>query len=352
MTTAVTPQQKKLDTCRAFLYDNQSIIKDMMPKILNADRFLRVAVSELAKTPKLLECTPASLLGALMQCAQFGLEPSSILGHAYLVPFRNNKKGGIYEVQLIPGYKGLMTLARRSGELSVIDAHEVRAGDQFDYAYGTDPKLTHKPAKSGRGEVEYYYAVARMKDGGVQFVVMSVEDVQEHKARFSRSAENGPWVDNKEEMAKKTCLRKLCKYIPASVELQKAVMLDELSESGIPQGLLPPHHIESSARIEDHSDDEAEQMDDIRNKLKQTHGQPEQDGADHAITQGTTQQARDVAQAPSEEPTIEWYAENFRNMTDPGAINDLFKSAPTHLQTEIHPAYADALKKAQPRGKK
>ena len=227
---------KPFNTMRTFIYKNQKTLMTMMPKVLNADRFLRVAINELVKTPKLLECAPSTVLGALIQCAQFGLEPNSILGHAYLVPFFNGKKKRM-ECQLIPGYKGLIALARRSGEISVFDAHEVHANDVFDYEYGTDPILKHKPAASNRGAVTHYYAAARLKDGAKQFTVMSIEDVLAHKKRFSKASDNGPWVDHQDAMGLKTCARKLCKFLPASIEVQKAVMLDELAESGQPQDL-------------------------------------------------------------------------------------------------------------------
>ncbi len=273
MTTAVAPSAAKVpdrfDTCRDFIFKNQKTLAAMMPKVLKVDRFIRVALNEISKNPKLMECTPSSLMGALLQCAQFGLEPNSILGHAYLVPFNNTRMRRM-EVQLIPGYKGLMALARRSGEISVIDAHEVHANDQFEFSYGTDPKLIHKPAKKDRGAIEYFYAICKMKDGGVQFVVLSMEDVQEHRTRFSKAANQGPWVDNFEEMAKKTCLRKVCKYIPASVELQQAVMLDELGESGVPQGLSAlAGDVEPEEETADTSAED-KKMDDIREQLKQT----------------------------------------------------------------------------------
>jgi recombination protein RecT len=282
MTTTQTPPQpalspeaetdRQFNSCKDFIQSNRATLEAILPKVLKVDRFIRVVLTEVAKNPKLLECTPSSMMGALLQCGQLGLEPNSVLGHAYLVPFNNRKRNRL-EIQLIPGYKGLLVLARRSGEISTIDVHEVRAGDKFEYAYGSNPVLIHKPAKSGRGEIEYFYAVSRMKDGGVQFDVMSKAEVEEHRDRYSKAAQDGPWVTNFREMGMKTPLRRLCKMLPASIELQAAVALDELGESGIPQGLsaLAGDVDDSDAETTSNAQTEAEtaKMDEIRDKLKE-----------------------------------------------------------------------------------
>jgi recombination protein RecT len=228
--------RSKVETVRDLILKNKAQLEMALPKHLSADRLIRQALTSFSTTPALLDCTPRSLLGAVIQCAQLGLEPG-LIGMAYLIPFRNTK-AGTTEVQFIPGYRGLLSLARRSGEISTIQAHCVYEDDAFFYKYGLDPKLDHTPSpKPDRGPMLYVYAVARLKDGGAQFEVMPKAEVDAHRDRYSRAAKSGPWQTEYGEMAKKTALRRLCKLLPASVELQTAMALDERAELQLPQGL-------------------------------------------------------------------------------------------------------------------
>lgn len=189
-----------------------------LPKHLNPDRVARIAVTVMRRTPKLAECTPESFLGALMTCAQLGLEPGP-LGHAYLVPYGN-------EVTFIAGYRGLVDLARRSGQVQSVSARVVRAGDAFGYEFGLDPKLEHRPNDDQEQPVTHVYAVIRYKDGGYDFDVMTRAEVDNVRKR-SKASSSGPWVTDYPEMAKKTVLRRLLKTAPMSIEFQQAVPNDE-----------------------------------------------------------------------------------------------------------------------------
>lgn len=209
-------------------------IAQAIPKHLTPDRLLRIATTSIRTNPKLKVCTPESLLGAVMQCAQLGLEPS-ILGHAYLIPYKNKKKENGREwyedeCQFQIGYKGLIELARRTGQISSIIAHGVHEKDVFEYEYGINDKLRHVPADGERGPIVRYYAVAKFKDGGYAFVVMSKRDIEIHRDKFSKTKTYGPWVDHFDEMAKKTVLKALMKYMPISVEFQRAVDQDETTK--------------------------------------------------------------------------------------------------------------------------
>src|SRR5690554_3088052 len=147
---------QRQNTLTALIERQKPEIARALPKHMDPDRLARIATTVLRQTPQLGQCTPESFLGALMTCAQLGLEPGP-LGHAYLVPFKNNKTG-MFEVTFIPGYRGLVELARRSGQVQSVQAHVVREGDRFDYEFGLNPKLEHKPAGSD-GEVTHAYAV-------------------------------------------------------------------------------------------------------------------------------------------------------------------------------------------------
>src|SRR5690606_34814355 len=184
---------------------------------------------ELRKNPKMLECDPMSFIAAIMQASQLGLEPG-VLGSCYLIPF-NNKAKGTVECTFMPGYRGFLDLARRSGQIVSLVSRAVYSNDVFEYEFGLTEKLTHKPAMDEPGELVAVYAVATLKDGGHQFDVMSRKQVDKIR-EGSQSKNHGPWVTHYDEMAKKTVLRKLFKWLPCSVEMQKAVSLDEQQEQG------------------------------------------------------------------------------------------------------------------------
>ena len=207
---------------------NQRAIESLLPKHLTVERLSRIAVNCVRKNPLLMQADAQSLYGAIMECAQYGLEPGI---RAHLVPFKNNKKG-VYEVNYIADYRGLIDLARRSGEIGPFYAFAVRANDEFSYALGLDMHLTHVPAEGDRGEITHFYAVAKAADGSwSQFDVMTKGDVEAIRQR-SRAKDNGPWVTDYEAMGCKTVVRRLCKMLPASVELSAVVQADEAADRG------------------------------------------------------------------------------------------------------------------------
>jgi recombination protein RecT len=223
---AKTPNPKS-NTIRTLLERMKPELAKVLPKHLEADRILRIALTEIRRNPKLLDASRESLLGAVMLSAQLGLEPGP-LGHCYLIPYYNSKTKS-YEVQFQLGYKGMLDLVRRSGQIEMIDAHVVYENDEFDFQYGLEPKLYHKPVLQNRGNPIAVYAVAKFKDGGFSYLVMSVEDVEKIRKR-SKAADNGPWVTDWEAMAKKTAIKQLCKYLPLSIEVQRGLAADETTK--------------------------------------------------------------------------------------------------------------------------
>jgi recombination protein RecT len=198
-----------------------------MPKHMTADRLARIALTEIRKTPALAQCNQASFLGAIMQCAQLGLELGGALGHAYLLPYGQT-------ATFILGYRGMIDLARRSGQMVSLTANVVYENDDFKYQLGLHPDVHHIPAETERGAMTHVYAVANLKGGGVQFEVMSKYDVDKIRAG-SKAGKSGPWVSYYEEMAKKTVIRRLFKYLPVSIEMSRAVGLDEQADAGVAQ---------------------------------------------------------------------------------------------------------------------
>lgn len=236
-------QMKPKEQIAYLLKSKQSEIEKMLPKHLNAERLLKVAQIAATTTPALAKCDVPSLIGAIGQCAQMGLEPNTVLGHAYLVPFNTKRKDGegnerwVNSVQVIIGYKGLIDLARRSGQIVSIAAHEVCEKDHFDLVYGLEEKLEHKPALGERGKVIGYYAVAKLKDGGHCFEFMSQHQIDQIMVGTQSKGKYGPWKDHPIEMGRKTVIRRLAKYLPLSIEFQTAAALDSMAETGKDQHL-------------------------------------------------------------------------------------------------------------------
>lgn len=219
-------------TMKDYIKMMEGEIAKALPSVITPDRFTRMTLSAISATPKLAECTPKSFLGAMMNAAQLGLEPNTPLGQAYILPYKNKDT---MEAQFQIGYKGLIDLAYRSGEVELVQAHIVYANDHFECEYGLEPKLTHKPADSNRGDPVKVYAVFKTKSGGYGFEVMSMDDVRNHAAKYSKAYNTAysPWKSNFEEMAKKTVLKRVLKYAPLKSDFVREVAQDETIKSNV-----------------------------------------------------------------------------------------------------------------------
>jgi len=227
---ATGEQQNPVMAFRGFLEKQKSQLAAALPKHVSPDRMIRLACTEFAKNPLLQKCTPVSVFGAIIQASQLGLE-IGVLGQAYLVPYRNSKNN-TYEAQFIPGYKGLIGLARRSGEVTSIETNIVYANDRFDLKLGLDTSVEHVPNLDGdRGAPRLVYGVAKFRDGGHHFEWMTMGDVNKIRAR-SKASSNGPWVTDYEQMVRKTLIRRMSNYLPMSIELQQAIQIGDAAEEG------------------------------------------------------------------------------------------------------------------------
>jgi recombination protein RecT len=219
----------KLDTLRGILERGKGTLASVLPKHMTAERMVKLATVAASKDAKLLDCDPMSLLRSLMDASQLGLEPFTPLQQCYIIPYFNGKKR-VMEAQFQVGYRGLIELVRRSDKVLSIEAHCVYENDEFDCVLGLETKLMHKPNWDGeRGKMKLVYAVAKLKDGATQFEVMGKNSVDEIRGR-SKSAQSGPWVTDYDQMACKTVLKRLIKYLPISIEAAKAVGIDNRSE--------------------------------------------------------------------------------------------------------------------------
>ena len=222
-------------------------LKAVLPAHLDADRIIKMAMGAYMRSDYLQKCTIVSVVKATIMAAELGLEVGGLLGESYLVPFDNKKKvkdGNVFkevkvtEATLIPGYKGLVKLARQSGDVSSIYACAVDESEleSFKVVLGTERKITHDMnlSETRAGKSLAYYAVIKFKDGTEHFEVMTKKMVDEIKKR-SKAADSGPWQTDYDWMAKKTVLKQALKLVTMSPEkpaLANAVALDNAMEGG------------------------------------------------------------------------------------------------------------------------
>lgn len=216
-TTAIT--EKKQKTIFDVIQAGAKQFATALPKHINSDRFVRIAITTIRQNPKLAQCNQESLLGALMVSAQLGLEPG-VLGQCYLIPYGR-------ECQFQIEYKGMIELLRRSGQLKDIYAYSVYENDEFEMTYGLDRDLKHKPNLQNKGNFIGCYCVAVLKDDARAFEYMTKEEIEAHGKKFSKTYGNGPWKTDFEAMAHKTVVKKMLKWLPVSVEFLEMANKDE-----------------------------------------------------------------------------------------------------------------------------
>lgn len=229
------PAGSRANAVGKLLEGNRKQLQDALPKMFAPERFIRVVLTTLRKNPKLLDCEGSSLLQCVMDAAQLGLEiGNNVLGHAYLVPFKD-------ECTLIPGYKGLISLVRRSGDISTIEMECVHEGDTFKYEKGDTPRILHIPNDADEERdskpITHVYVVVSLKDGGKQRSVWTAAKIDSHKKKYAKAWQkpDSPWQKHWETMAKKTVLRDMVNrgLLPVSIEVQRLAMSDELHEQGM-----------------------------------------------------------------------------------------------------------------------
>lgn len=211
-------------------------IKKALTSVITPERFTRIALSATSNNPELTQCTPISFISALLNAAQLGLEPNTPLGQAYLIPYKNKGK---LECQFQIGYKGLIDLAYRNGDMQTIQAHTVYSNDEFDFSYGLNGTLVHKPAKENRGEPVYFYGFFKTTNGGYSYNVMSKENMDEYAKNYSKAfgSSFSPWKTNYKSMAKKTVLKQALKYAPIKTDLARCLTTDMSIKNSISEDM-------------------------------------------------------------------------------------------------------------------
>ncbi len=263
---SISPLDRKFGTVRGLLDKMGPQFAKVLPRHISADKLIRVALTTWRSGDALMECEPLSFAGAVLECAQLGLIPDSILGRAHLVPFWNGKRQ-VRECNVVLGYQGLVELALRSGQVKDINAQVVYQNDNFEFEYGTEERLKHSwnpmHDDGDRGKPIAVYMFARLRDGEQHFQVLPwskilqtrdralnqrkawIEvDKETGEERAMKRGKNGnysfdtPWVTDTPEMARKTAIRYGSKLLPLSSEFQRAASLDERNDLGLEQGLM------------------------------------------------------------------------------------------------------------------
>lgn len=241
-TTAITQPQPGLPKPRpsdfaGMLKSYLPEIQRALPKHLNADRMARIALTCFRQTPSLAKCDPLSVFAAVVQCSQMGLEPG-IGGEAHLIPFKT-------QCTMVIGYQGLVKLAMQSGLVSSIEAHCVYTGDEFALELGINTKLKHIPYLDGdRGDLRLVYAVAHLTNSTVPVVDFMIKDqvyaIRNASQGYKSAKQYGkdhPWINpaQEPEMWRKTMIRRICKRLPKSAELNAAIGIMDAGDMGKPQ---------------------------------------------------------------------------------------------------------------------
>ena len=231
--------------------DTVNMLKKVLPSMVTADRLVRVALTVIRTNDKLMTCSRDSLLACLIGCGQLGLSPDPFLGQAYLVPFWSSKLNS-YEATLIPGYKGLITLARRSGHVADVVAQIVYWNDEFRAVMGLNPDLYHVENEKDPGDFRGAWAMFRYQTPGWQptWQYLSKAKIDRHmkmsKSKTKDGVIFGPWVDHYDAMALKTAVRVTSKFVPMSIEdkFEKAIQAEDMALAGLGQSsvFLPPGH--------------------------------------------------------------------------------------------------------------
>lgn len=210
-------------------------IEAVLPESVRAEKVIQVVTTLVARTPELQQCHPTSIVLAAIEGCELGLSFSKSAGEAYLVPFKGN-------ATFIPGYRGLIKLAMRSGLAKYVRGEVVREGDEFSYGFHPRLRFDHVPLPGGEGRpVTHAYAHAVLTTDEDLVAVLTAEEVEAVRQR-SRAGNSGPWRTDWCEMAKKTAIRRLAKLLPGSDALDRALEADDRQYEGGPASVVtgPP----------------------------------------------------------------------------------------------------------------
>jgi recombination protein RecT len=262
-------EQANVNTMLAKMEDQ---FKMALPKHIPIDRFMRVTITEIRRNSELGQCTPISLIGALMQAAQDGLEPG-IDGQCWLIPRWNSKLKSL-EVNYQRGYQGILTMARNTGEYAKIIVRSVHVKDYFDYEEGSNSYLKYKRTLKERGEAYAYFCYTKLKNGEDSFTVIAKKDAENHRDLYAPRNKNGdivgPWIDDFDAMAMKSVLIMHLKYQPKSTEVRDLMKAEDRVINYDPEvGLIPQENNFTNVKVKPNLKiPESKKLSEYQEKLK------------------------------------------------------------------------------------
>lgn len=224
-----TPPRGALGQLQQYLGHREAHLGQWAMGRIAPEALIRFALADYARSAALQRCTHKSIYLSLIACAQVGLEPGGIRQEAFIVPYKG-------EAQFQLGYRGIITLARRSGEVQAIAGNVVCEADDFDYDEGSAAFVRHKRALHDRGEVVCAYAYAKLTNGEVFVEVMPRDDLDKIKEHATRAKESPAYRDWTDQMWRKAPIRRLGKRLPLGRDYVLAAQLDALAESGDMRG--------------------------------------------------------------------------------------------------------------------
>jgi recombination protein RecT len=291
-------RQQKAVTIRRAIESREVQLLDVMPYGMDLKRFIRTTLIAVSQNDALLDCTPESLITAIFEAAECGIEPTGSLGRGYLVPIKDH---GVLKANFWIGYPGLIELAMRSKVVSKVWSRPVFKGDKFEVHYGTRDEIVHDPQLGEEvkaGDLTHIYACCAYKDGAVDFEVLTKEQVDLVRARAKgANLPDSPWNSDYIEQARKTGIRKLAKRMPLTAEAARAIQKDEEREFGLEERR---HAAEKAEKRADSLGESLRQRAGRQKAPEKPQNEPEvQDG------QPATPDASAAQQTPAVEPVAE-----------------------------------------------
>jgi recombination protein RecT len=254
-------ETKKKANLPALISQSESRIAEILPEGMDPKRVVRLARLAIHRNPDLMECDPVSVIEAILQASQLGLEIGSPIGGAHLVPFKR-------KCMMIPDYRALIRLALKAGACVKLVAREVYAVDHFEIMQGSADRIIHIPSIDSEPRLDEdiiaFYAVATVLDAGTLVTVHEWAprgDVDKIRAR-APAGRSGPWVTDYAAMGKKTMVKRVLKWLDLSPELGMAIELDNRAETGEAGGILPddPEGLEAAEQMAEKTKAAREEM--------------------------------------------------------------------------------------------
>ena len=225
--TAVTGKAvSPMATMQNFLSQHKRQFELALPKHLDPDRIIRLALTAFSSSPQLQQCTPKSFAASVLTASQLGLE-IGVVGQGWIVPYKTT-------ATFIPGWQGLVDLVSRSGRGSAWTG-AVFEGDDFDFALGDSPYVKHRPkGEDDPDKLIYVYAIGRVKGAEWPIIeVWPIEKVRKHRNKYNKVGDRHYSYRDWEMYARKIPLLQVLKYMPKSIELQNAVAAAEAGDMGM-----------------------------------------------------------------------------------------------------------------------